>query len=85
MSVARVRLRVTPVDHGEFERIRDVLVNAGVDEPLSASEIVNVLEAHGVDVDSTHRVATVLGRRATSDSVEVVGDTPPYRYRFVEE
>ena len=85
MPVARVRSRVTPVDRGEFERIRDVLVSADVDEPLSASEIVAVLDEHGVDVDSTHRVATVLGRRAESGAVEVVGDEPPYRYRFVDE
>ena len=85
MLFARVRVRVTPVDHGEFERIRDVLVSAGIDEPLSASEIVAVLDEHGVDVDSTHRVATVLGRRAESGAVEVVGENPPYRYRFVDE
>lgn len=76
---------MTPVDRGEFERIRDVVASADVDEPLSASEIVAVLDEHGVDVDSTHRVATVLGRRAESGAVEVVGDDPPYRYRFVDE
>ncbi|WP_323675448.1 hypothetical protein [Halorubellus sp. PRR65] len=76
---------MTPVDHGEFERIRDVLASAGIEEPLSASEIVAVLDERGVDVDSTHRVATVLGRRAESGAVEVVGEDPPYRYRFVGE
>jgi hypothetical protein len=76
---------VTPVDRGEFERIRDVLTEADVDGPLSASEIVTVLAEHGVDVESTHRVATVLGRRADSGAVEVVGEDPPYRYRFVDE
>lgn len=85
MHLARVRHRVTPVDRGEFERIRDVLTEADVEGPLSASEIVAVLGAHGVDVESTHRVATVLGRRAESDAVEVVGEDPPYRYRFVDE
>jgi hypothetical protein len=76
---------VTPVDSGEFERIRDVLTEADVEGPLSASEIVAVLREHGVDVESTHRVATVLGRRADSGGVEVVGADPPYRYRFVDE
>ena len=85
MRVARVRTRVTPVDRGEFERIRDVLAHADVEEPLSASEIVAVLSEHDVDVESTHRVATVLGRRAASGAVEVVGEDPPYRYRFVDE
>ena len=56
-----------------------------MDGPLSASEIVAVLAEHGVDVESTHRVATVLGRRADSGAVEVVGEDPPYRYRFVDE
>nr|WP_193570671.1 hypothetical protein [Halorubellus sp. JP-L1] len=60
------------------------MASAGVDEPLSASEIVAVLDEHDVDVESTHRVATVLGRRAESGAVEVVGDDPPYRYRFVD-
>jgi hypothetical protein len=85
MRLARVCLRVTPVDRGEFERIRDVVIEADVEEPLSASEIVAVLREHGVDVESTHRVATVLGRRADSGAVEVVGEDPPYRYRFVDE
>lgn len=80
-----MRPRVTPVDRGEFERIRDVVTEADVEGALSASEIVTVLEAHGVDVESTHRVATVLGRRAESGAVEVVGEDPPYRYRFVDE
>jgi len=85
MTFAGVRSRVTPVDRGEFERIRDVVTEADVDGPLSASEIVAVLAEHGLDVESTHRVATVLGRRAESDAVEVVGEDPPYRYRFVDE
>ena len=61
------------------------MTEADVEGALSASEIVAVLEAHGVAVESTHRVATVLGRRADSGAVEVVGEDPPYRYRFVDE
>lgn len=75
---------MTPVDSGEFERIRDVLASTDVEEPLSASEIVAVLEDHGVEVTSTHRVATVLGREAQSGAVEVVGEDPPYRYRVLD-
>jgi hypothetical protein len=84
MAFRFVVSRVTPVDRGEFERIRDVLASTDVDEPLSASEIVAVLEAHDVEVESTHRVATVLGRHAESGAVEVMGEDPPYRYRVVE-
>ncbi len=70
--------------HGEFERIRTVLEDADPDEPLTAREILAVLEEHGEDFDSAHRVATVLGRREDTGDVEVIRDQP-YRYRFVEE
>ncbi|PSP79699.1 hypothetical protein BRC81_04145 [Halobacteriales archaeon QS_1_68_20] len=63
----------------EFERIRSVLVQADVEGPLTAREIYHVLEDHGVDVDSPHRVATVLGRQANRGEVEVIHDRP-YRY-----
>lgn len=71
------------IRHGEFERIRMVLAEADPDEPLTAREIVDLLEAHGEQVESAHRVATVLGRRARDGSgdVEVI-DGHPYRYRF---
>ncbi|WP_435346231.1 hypothetical protein [Haloarchaeobius sp. HRN-SO-5] len=65
----------------EFDRIRTVLVEADMDEPLSAREIVALLEEHGVDIDSPHRVATVLGRHADGGDVEVIR-SQPYRYRI---
>ena len=67
----------------EFERIRSVLEEADPDEPLTAHEILDVLEEHGVDFDSAHRVATVLGRHAQTGEVEIIRDQP-YRYRFSE-
>ncbi|MEF8783771.1 MAG: hypothetical protein V5A39_11175 [Haloarculaceae archaeon] len=70
--------------HGEFERIRSVLEDAEPDGPLTAREILQVLEEHGEDFDSAHRVATVLGRREETGDIEVIRDQP-YRYRFVEE
>jgi len=69
--------------HGEFERIRSVLEDADPDEPLTAREILEVLEEHGEDFDSAHRVATVLGRREETGDVEVIREQP-YRYRFVD-
>jgi predicted Zn-ribbon and HTH transcriptional regulator len=72
------------IRHGEFERIRSVLESADVDEPLTAREILRVLEEHGEDFDSAHRVATVLGRHEETGRVEVIRDQP-YQYRFVEE
>ncbi|MEF8851930.1 MAG: hypothetical protein V5A44_02715 [Haloarculaceae archaeon] len=68
----------------EFERIRSVLAEADTDEPMTAREILDVLEDHGEEFDSAHRVATVLGRHAQSGEVEVIRDQP-YRYRFDEE
>jgi predicted Zn-ribbon and HTH transcriptional regulator len=70
--------------HGEFERIRSVLEDADTDEPLTAREILEVLEDHGEDFDSAHRVATVLGRREETGDVEVIREQP-YRYKFVDE
>jgi predicted Zn-ribbon and HTH transcriptional regulator len=69
--------------HGEFERIRSVLEDADPDQPLTAREILHVLEEHDEDFDSAHRVATVLGRREETGDVEVIRDQP-YRYRFVD-
>lgn len=71
----RMRLR-----QGDFDRIRAVLAEADPDEPLTASQILALCEEHGESFDSAHRVATVLGRRADSDDVEVIRDQP-YRYR----
>jgi len=64
----------------EYERIRLALDDADVEGPLTASEIVDVLSADGVDIDSAHRVATVLGRHARRGDVEIIDDQP-YRYR----
>ncbi|MFB6139177.1 MAG: hypothetical protein ABEJ26_01930 [Halosimplex sp.] len=67
----------------EFERIRSVLEEADAEEPLTAREILDVLEDHGVEFDSAHRVATVLGRHAQVGDVEVIREQP-YRYEFTD-
>jgi len=74
------------VDHmrtrrGDFERIKTVLEEAEPDGPLTAQEILELLEEHGEEFDSAHRVATVLGRWADGEEVAVIRDHP-YRYRF---
>ena len=61
----------------EYVRIRGVLAEA--DEPLTAREILALLESE--EIDSPHRVATVLGRWADRGDVEVIADRP-YRYRL---
>ena len=66
---------------GEFERIRSALREADADDPLTAREILGVLEEHGEEFDSAHRVATVLGRRAETGEVDIIRDHP-YRYRL---
>jgi len=71
------------IRRGEFERIRSVLSEADPDEPLTAREILDLLEEHGEEFDSAHRVATVLGREAEAGEVEVI-DGQPYRYRLGE-
>ena len=71
------------IRHGEFERIRSVLEDADTDGPMTAREILDLLEEHDEEFDSAHRVATVLGRRAQTGDVEVIQDQP-YRYRFTE-
>jgi predicted Zn-ribbon and HTH transcriptional regulator len=73
-------MRVRP---GDFERIRAVLDEANPDEPLTAREILDLLDEHGEAFDSAHRVATVLGRQAEAGEVEVIDDQP-YRYRLGE-
>ena len=69
------------IRRGEFERIHSVLSEAETDEPLTAREILELLEEHGEEFDSAHRVATVLGRQAEAGAVEVIRDQP-YRYRL---
>lgn len=72
------------IRRGDFERIQSVLEEADPEQPMTAREILEVLEEHGEEFDSAHRVATVLGRQAQNGNVEVIRDQP-YRYRFVEE
>jgi hypothetical protein len=64
----------------DYERIRSILQRSEVDGPLTAREIADLLGEYGVDIDSPHRVATILGRRARRGEVEVI-DGQPYRYR----
>ena len=71
------------IRRGEFERIRSVLSEADPSEALTAQEILDLLEEHGEEFDSAHRVATVLGREADAGEVEVI-DGQPYRYRLGE-
>jgi predicted Zn-ribbon and HTH transcriptional regulator len=66
---------------GEFERIRSVLDELDADEPLTAREILDLLDEHGEEFESAHRIATVLGRHAETGEIEVIRDQP-YRYRF---
>ncbi|RJT08103.1 MULTISPECIES: hypothetical protein [Halococcus] len=68
----------------EFERIRTVLSETGVTEPLTAREIHDLLQANGEELDSPHQVATVLGRRSETGDVEVLHDRP-YRYLIRDE
>lgn len=65
----------------EREHVREVLAEVDPDEPLTASEIRDVLAEHGVDIESSHRVATMLGRWAEDGGVDVIREQP-YRYRF---
>lgn len=65
----------------EFERIRTVLEDTDADGPLTAREILQLLDEHDEEFESAHRIATVLGRRAETGEVEVIRDQP-YRYQF---
>jgi hypothetical protein len=69
------------IRHGDLERIRAVVRQADADEPLTAREILSLLDEHGEEFDSAHRVATVLGKHAQQGEVEVIQDQP-YRYRL---
>nr|WP_158854582.1 hypothetical protein [Halorhabdus sp. CUG00001] len=73
----------TMLHHGDFETIRAVIREADRDGPLTAREILDLLEDHGESFDSAHQVATVLGRHAETGEIEVIRDQP-YRYRFDE-
>lgn len=65
----------------EYDRIRTVLAEADTDEPLTAREILQLLEARGEEIESPHRIATVLGRQAQRGDVTVI-QSSPYRYRL---
>jgi predicted Zn-ribbon and HTH transcriptional regulator len=65
-------------EYDRYDRIRGVLAEA--DEPLTAREIL-ALVGESDEIDSPHRVATVLGRWAERGEVEVIADRP-YRYRL---
>ena len=70
------------VRRAEYERIAAVLREVDPEDPLTAREIRDLLEEHGVEVESAHRVATVLGRWADdADDLDVIHDHP-YRYRI---
>ncbi len=62
----------------EFEQLRGVLRES--DEPLTAREILSLLEAQS-EFESPHRIATVLGRWADYGEIEVLREQP-YRYRL---
>ncbi|PSQ56349.1 hypothetical protein BRD22_05980 [Halobacteriales archaeon SW_8_68_21] len=68
-------------EYDRYERIRGVLAEA--DEPLTAREILALVEECNdrEEIDSPHRVATVLGRRAERGEIEVIAGQP-YRYRL---
>lgn len=68
---------------GEFERIRSAVAAADREEPMTAREILDLLEAAGEEFESAHQVATVLGRHAEAGEVEVIREQP-YRYRVVD-
>ena len=62
----------------EYDRIRGVLADA--EEPLTAREIYALL-SEADEIDSPHRIATVLGRWAERGEVDVIAGRP-YRYRL---
>ncbi|MGM0447389.1 MAG: hypothetical protein ACQERM_03935 [Methanobacteriota archaeon] len=68
-------------EYDRYDRIRGVLAEA--DEALTAREIFALVEERDESggIDSPHRVATVLGRRAERGEVEVIAGQP-YRYRL---
>jgi len=75
---------IMAIRHGEFERIQSVLDEADADGPLTAREILDLLDEEGEEFDSAHRIATILGRRAQTGEVEVIRDQP-YRYCVPDE
>jgi hypothetical protein len=76
-----VRRTMVPRRTG-LERIRAAVAAADAEEPLTARQIVAAVEeyADDADIDSPHRVATILGRASERGAVDVIRDQP-YRYR----
>ncbi|MES3516601.1 MAG: hypothetical protein PPP58_02940 [Natronomonas sp.] len=62
-----------------FERIHDAIEETDAEQPLTAREILELLDDE--EFDSAHQIATVLGREADVGGVEVI-EGQPYRYRF---
>lgn len=69
--------------HPEYERIKAVLADERPEEPLTAQEILLLLEERGETFDSAHKVATVLGRHAHSGEVNVI-QSSPYQYQVAD-
>lgn len=67
----------------ELAEIKSILADAVDDEPLTAREIYETLQAHGLEYESVHQVATVLGYGGRSGNVEVI-QSSPYRYQVTE-
>jgi len=68
--------------HSEFEQLAGVL--AAADEPLTAREILHALNEQGETAfESTHQIATVLGRWAKQGVVRVQASRP-YQYQPTE-
>ena len=67
----------------EFERIREVVAEADVDGPLTAREILSLLEECDEEFESAHEVATILGRQAQHGGVTVIRSSP-YQYELGE-
>lgn len=65
----------------EFEQIRAIVADEAPNRPLTAREIREILIEHGVEIESPHRIATVLGHHADSGAVDVIRSSP-YRYRI---
>lgn len=64
----------------DVDRLQGVLANA--DEPLTAREILSVLQAHGeTEFESPHQIATVLGRLAQRGKI-TVQTHQPYQYQL---
>jgi predicted Zn-ribbon and HTH transcriptional regulator len=67
---------------GDFDRLQGVLAEA--DEPLTAREILEELQARGDDTfENAHQIATVLGRRAREGQITVIAQQP-YEYRIAD-